>query len=84
METFKKQLNAICTEYHCVTKIGFCKETNHWREVDLTNRPFYKDFTHMADYETWMNKHPTCYLNFLTAKRRNIYLRMNQLRMKSF
>lgn len=84
METFKKQLDAVCAEYRCVAEIGFCKETNRWREVDLPSRPFYHEYTRMPGYETWMDKYPTCYLNFLASKKRNLYLRMNQLRMKSF
>jgi hypothetical protein len=84
-DKIKQELAGINQEFSDVVDLYYDRKTNHWRDGFMaSNWNFYREFRAKHDYCDWNDSSVVSYLNFLTARVRNLKYKMNREFWKGF
>ena len=84
-DKIKRELAEINREFSDVVDLYYDRKTHHWRDgFTASNWNFYREFRAKHDYHKWNDSSVVSYLNFLTARVRNLKCKMNREFWKGF
>ena len=84
-DKIKQELAEINREFSDVIDLYYDQKTHHWRDGFMaSNWNFYREFRAKHDYHKWNDSSVVSYLNFLTARVRNLKYKMNREFWKGF
>ncbi len=78
-DKIKRELEEINKEYNDVYDLFYDQKTHHWKDgFTASNWNFYREFRAKHDYCDLNDSSVVSYLNFLTARVRNLKYKMNR------